>query len=216
MPKTAIELTQIAEQLRALSNNGLHYTDDPYQIERFHKLLGLSARLLAMVDERPLNAIEHTLFDDLDLKTPLAVVDTAVFDEHGRMLLIQRADDKLWAMPGGACDVGEAPATGAARETWEETGYVVAISDLIGIFDSRLCNQHTSRHLYHLLFAGKPTRGRAQTSIETLDVRWFPMPQIPWDLLSGGHEARIRHALTWRDDHAIPPFFDKEAWQPPA
>jgi len=216
MTDFAIELTQIAELLRALSNNGLQYTDDPYQIERFHNILSLSARLLSMVDGRPLDEIERIFFDDLDLRTPFAVVDTAVFDGQGRILLIQRADNRLWAMPGGACDVGESPATGAAREVWEETGYVVEISDLIGIFDSRLYKDLTSRHLYHLLFAGEPTGGAAQTSIETLDVRWFPLDAIPWPELSPGHEVRIRHALAWRADSSAFPFFDREGWRPPA
>lgn len=215
MPNPAMELTQIAEQLRALSNNGLHYTDDPYQIERFHKILGLSARLLSRVDGRSLDEIERIFFDDLDLRTPFAVVDTAVFDGQGRILLIRRADNRLWAMPGGACDVGEAPATGAAREVWEETGFVVEISDLIGIFDSRLYKDLTSRHLYHLLFAGEPTGGVAQTSIETLDVRWFHLAAIPWAEISPGHEIRIRHALAWRAGNSTRPFFDREGWQPP-
>ncbi len=215
MTDLTIELTQIAEQLRALSNNGLQHTDDPYQIERFHKILGLAARTLALADQRSLDELERIFFDDVTLKTPFAVVDTAVFDEQGRMLLIQRADDRLWAMPGGACDVGEAPATGAAREVWEETGYTVNISHLIGVFDSRLCGQRTSRHLYHFLFAGAPADGEAKTSIETLDVAWFPLDALPWGSLSDGHEARIRQALAWRADPAIPSFFDREGWRPP-
>ena len=215
MTDPTTELTQIAEELRALSNNGLQYTKDPYQIERFHKILGLAARSLALAERRPLAEIERLFFDDITLKTPFAVVDTAVFDEQERMLLIQRADDRLWAMPGGACDVGEAPATGAAREVWEETGYVVEIGQLLGVFDSRLCSQRTSRHLYHFLFAGAPTGGEARTSTETLDVAWFPLGALPWDRLSPGHEVRIRHALAWRANPAIPPFFDREGWRPP-
>lgn len=215
MPDSTTELTQIAEQLRALSNNGLQYTDDPYQIERFHKILGLAARTLALAERRPPDEIERLFFDDISLKTPFAVVDSAIFDEQGRMLLIQRADDGLWAMPGGACDVGEAPATGAAREVWEETGYIVEIDQLIGVFDSRLCSQRTSRHLYHFLFAGAPVDGESTTSIETLDVQWFFQKDIPWNALSPGHEARIRHALAWRADPALPPFFDREGWRPP-
>lgn len=82
MPDPAIELTQIAEHLRARSNNGLHYTDDPYQVERFHKILGLSARLLAMADQRELGEIERTFFDDLDLKTPIETLDVRWFSLH--------------------------------------------------------------------------------------------------------------------------------------
>ncbi len=210
----AEHLVQIAEQLRALSNNGLHWTTDPYQTERYHKILGLSAQLLSMAETRPLPEIERIFFTDLDMRTPFAVVDTAVFDDAGRLLLIQRADDHLWALPGGACDVGEAPATGGAREVWEETGYLVEITRLIGVFDSRYCQQRSSRHLYHLLFAGKVTGGDPTTSIETVDVRWFAESDMPWSALSPGHEVRIRHAWAWHAQPDLAPFFDREAWQP--
>ena len=210
-----VRLTQIADQLRALSSTGLQFTDDPYQIERYHTIVGLAAQLLSEVEKRPLPEIERIFFDDLDLKTPLSVVDTAVFDESDRLLLIQRADNGLWAMPGGACDVGEAPASGGAREVWEETGYVCSIRGLIGVFDSRLCNQRSSRHLYHFLFAGRVTDGAPRTTLETLDVRWFSPAHIPWDSMSPGHTARIRHALAWQQDPTLTPFFDDEGWSPP-
>jgi ADP-ribose pyrophosphatase YjhB (NUDIX family) len=208
------ELKRIAEELRALSNNGLAWNTDPYQEERYHKILALAAQLLGIVDMRPLVEIERILLDDLDVKTPLAVVDTAVFDGDGRMLLIQRADNSLWAMPGGACDVGEAPATGGMREVWEETGYRVEIGHLIGVFDSRYCSTKTSRHLYHFLFTGQVAGGEVTTSLETLDVHWFSRDQLPWKQLSPGHEVRIRHALKWYDHPEQEAFFDREDWKP--
>jgi ADP-ribose pyrophosphatase YjhB (NUDIX family) len=206
----ATELTLIADQLRALSNNGLHWSTDPYQIERYQKILGLAARLMGLVEARPLPDLERIFFDDLDIRTPFAVVDTAVFDDAGRMLLIRRADDHSWAMPGGACDVGEIPAVGGAREVWEETGYLVEITSLLGVWDSRRCGSRGSRHLYHLLFAGKVTGGAPTTSIETLEVRWFAQDEIVWDEIHPGHPARMRHAFAWQANPELPAYYDME------
>ncbi len=214
MPPLPATLTDIAEQLRALSNNGLQFSDDPYQIERYEKILKLSARLLALVEARPLDEIERLFFDDIDFKTALAAADTGVFDDDGRLLLIQRADDQSWAMPGGACDIGEAPASSAAREVWEESGYIVRISALVGVFDSRHCGTRSSRQLYHFLFAGKVESGEATTSHETLAVRWFATDDIPWPSLHPGHDVRIRHLLAWLDTPSQPAFFDDEGWLP--
>ena len=136
------------------------------------------------------------------------MVDTAVFDADGQLLLIQRADDHLWAMPGGACEVNEAPAAGGACEVWEESGYTVEVTHLIGVFDSRHSGTRTSRHLYHLLFAARVLGGEATPSHETLDVRWFAPAQIPWDLLSPGHAKRIRFALAWHADAQKTAYFD--------
>lgn len=206
--RLAAELLDISEQLRALSNNGLQWTADPYQIERFHKTLGLAARLRSFVDQQPLPEIRQAFFDDIDFRAPFAVVDTAVFDDEGRLLLIQRADNLLWALPGGACDVGEAAATGGAREVWEETGYICRIDRLLGVFDSRHSGSQSSRHLYHLLFAGAVIAGARTPSYETPDVRWFAAGEVPWTALSPGHEVRIRFALDWYADPTLPPHFD--------
>ena len=53
--------------------------------------------------------------------TPFVGAEAAVFRD-GRILLIKREDDGLWAMPGGLTDVGETWAHSAERELREETG----------------------------------------------------------------------------------------------
>ncbi len=47
--------------------------------------------------------------------TPFAVADAAIINDDDRLLLSRRADNGLWAMPGGGLDVGETAAEGAAR-----------------------------------------------------------------------------------------------------
>ena len=43
-------------------------------------------------------------------------------DADGRVLLIRRVDNGLWALPGGAMELGESITDCAIREVWEETG----------------------------------------------------------------------------------------------
>lgn len=45
-----------------------------------------------------------------------------VRDDTGRVLLIERSDNGLWALPAGAMELGESIADCAIREVWEETG----------------------------------------------------------------------------------------------
>lgn len=207
----APDLVLMADQLRSLAANGLNFTEDPYQIERFHTVMAIAARLTGLVHPESSGQIEQRFLADLDLKTPLAVVDTAVFDLSGRMLLIQRADNHCWAMPGGACEVGETPALGAAREVLEETGYTVQIDRFLGLFDSTHAGGQASRHLYHILFAGSPgdtPPASPSTANEILDLGWFTPSQIAELTLSPGHSPRIRHALAWQMQPDLPPFFD--------
>lgn len=45
-----------------------------------------------------------------------------VRDDAGRVLLIRRADNGIWSMPGGAMELGESIVECVIREVWEETG----------------------------------------------------------------------------------------------
>jgi ADP-ribose pyrophosphatase YjhB (NUDIX family) len=210
--ETAIRLAQIADQIRAMAHNGLHFGKDPYDIDRYQRLLGLAAELLGMAATQPLEEIQRAFMADIDIRTPLVGVDAAIFDEAGRVLLIQRADNHKWAMPGGACEVGEAPADNAAREVWEETGYQVEITDFLGVFDNMRYQRETAprRHGYLLLFSGRVVGGEATLSNESLAVQWYPLEAIPWDDLSTGHVERLRHVVRWYRDRSTPAYFDPQ------
>ena len=49
-------------------------------------------------------------YNDPNAPEPNSVVPSAsaiVTDEHGRILLVKRRDNTLWALPGGGHDIGE-------------------------------------------------------------------------------------------------------------
>lgn len=59
----------------------------------------------------------------------------AVFDSSGqRLLLIRRADNDLWAVPGGYMEPGESLSEACAREVLEETGLTVTVGRLISVY----------------------------------------------------------------------------------
>ena len=207
-------ILRTADKLRALCNAGLQFAEDPYQKERYEQILELCAELTALVDARPLPDIRRQVFEDTHYITPYAVVDVAVFDDAGRILLIRRADNGRWALPGGACEVGELPGEGAAREVWEETGCRIALCGLLGLFDNNLHGGEGPHHFYCLLFAGQFIEGAPIVTRETLDVGWFAQQEAPWDALHAAHPARIRFAFEWKRDPSLRPFYDQPQREP--
>jgi 8-oxo-dGTP diphosphatase len=54
-----------------------------------------------------------------------------------RVLVVQRAHEPRsgeWALPGGFCDGWETPSAAAVRETREELGVDVALTDFVGMY----------------------------------------------------------------------------------
>ena len=108
-------IAEIADELRALATNGLHWASNEYDHARYDKVLELAAQLLSLADTRDAGEIERVFRGDLGVRSPLTGVSAAVFNEEGKILLTQRMDNGKWCMPGGLAEVGESPSSVAAR-----------------------------------------------------------------------------------------------------
>lgn len=203
------DISMYADELRAIATAGMRWSaGNPYDTERYRHVLAVAAKLVALVDPRTPDVIEKTLFTELTHQAPVPVGDAAIFDDRDRILLVRRADDGLWAMPGGAFEMGETPAEGVKREALEETGARVAVTDLIGVYDSRLCETRSRVQLYQFVFHCRLLEQRpawATTPDEVRDAGWFPADSLPD--LSPGHTVRVPDAVSYHR-RRDPAFFD--------
>lgn len=187
----AEELRHLGDELPVLAETGLSWAqENPYDRERYQRVKQIAARVFALADLRGHEEIERSTFVELTHLAPVPVADAAVVDGSNRLLLIRRADDGLWAMPGGAYDMGETPAQGAVREALEETGYLVEPIDLVGVYDSRLCGSRSNLQLFQFVFLCRPVSSSAPTTPhEVTDLGWFDEDELP--PLSPGHTVRV-------------------------
>jgi ADP-ribose pyrophosphatase YjhB (NUDIX family) len=142
--------------------------------------------------------------------TPLVGADVFVPDEAGRILLIRRADNGMWALPGGFHDLDETPATCAARECLEETGLSIRIVRLLGVFSSNCYQEvnypHKGGKYVHILFLGERISGEARPTSEAREIGFFHENEIP--PLSDGHDVRITLGFRVLRDPATPAYFE--------
>lgn len=206
----ALQLARLADRLRDISALGLRFSKNIYDLEHFQSVQDISLELLALATGQSAQDLEPIRDAVLSRPTPFVGADAAIIDGDGRILLIQRADNSLWAMPGGALEVGETPAAGAEREAFEETGVRCKANALIGLFDSRLCGSTIPLHLYHVTLLCNPLDasrlGEGSHRQEVLDVAWFAESALP-ETIDPGHVTRIPEAYrVWRGDRQA--YFD--------
>ncbi|HUS17674.1 MAG TPA: NUDIX hydrolase N-terminal domain-containing protein [Chloroflexia bacterium] len=200
-----------ASEIRAQANALLHYATNDYDRERAHRLVAIAAEMMAAGLHLPPAEVAAIFNRSLSYITPLSVVDAAVFDEAGRILLIKRHDTGLWAMPGGACEVEETAATAVVRELYEEVGVHAEALALFGVWDSRRHPSRSALHLYMHTFLCRIIAGTPAPSPEATEVGFF----MPTDLppLSYGHAVRVPAACTLYHDRIttghFTPYFDR-------
>lgn len=203
-------LAVVADELRAISANGLHFVKNPYDQANYERIQHIAAEVLSLIDPRPLPEIEQSMSAMPGHYTPMVMGDALVINEDGEILLIQRADSGLWAAPGGAFDVGETAAEGVARECLEETGWLVEPTSLIGVYDSRLLETRVHHHVYHISFLCRPLERieyAPSFSGEALDVHWFPESRLP--TLDRGHHVWVPNAFRFWHGEMPVAYFDR-------
>lgn len=141
-------------------------------------------------------------YDDPSAPKPNSLVPAAtvfVQDDVGRVLMIQRSDNGLWALPGGTMDVGETLGQCAEREVLEETGYRVEVIDVIGIYsDPKHVIAYSDgevRQQFAVLFRARLTAGTPRTSDETPELSWVDLATLDEVSMHPSTRLRVDHGI---------------------
>lgn len=212
------DLTRLGHRLAAMAQNGLHYDDNPYAVDRWTSLLQIAAALLAGDVEGAAAADHESLAIALAQQeghaTPKVDVRGVCTDEAGRVLLVREVADGLWCLPGGWAEPGLTPSASVAKEVQEEAGLSVTVDRVLGVLDRALAAglPPHAYPIYKLFFActvtGEIQRGSTMDEVETDAVGWFDLDDLP--PLSAGRThpdqlARIRPLLS---DPSLAAVFD--------
>ncbi len=134
----------------------------------------------------------------------VVAVSAVVRDAGGRVLLIRRSDNDLYAIPGGALELGETLTQAVRREVLEETGVVVTVTGLIGVYsDPEHVIEFTDgevRQEFSVCFRAEAAGGELRTSEESTEVLWVAPGELDSLDVHPSIRLRIRHGLEGRGE----------------
>ncbi len=166
------------EELQGLARTGLNYTANPYERERCERLFSLAARYYGHALDLPPAEVRRRLAGELGTITPKVGAHAAVFDAAGRLLLVQRADDRCWCLPCGWVEPNESPEEAAVRETQEETGLTVCVRQLVGVFTRRAHAGYGPHSAIAIGYLCEQLAGSVEPSHEVLDVQFRAIDDV--------------------------------------
>lgn len=137
----------------------------------------------------------------------VVAVTAFILDETGRLLMIRRTDNNLYAIPGGAQEIGETISQTVIREVQEETGITVNATRLIGIYSDPAhviaFSNGEVRQEFSICFRAQPIEGDLRTSNESKEVLWVEPAKLDDLNIHPSIRLRIQHGY----ENRLYPFY---------
>ncbi|HEV7137806.1 MAG TPA: NUDIX hydrolase [Steroidobacteraceae bacterium] len=197
-----------ARKIQAIAQNGLAFTHDPFDKERYTQLTELAASILATELDIPIAQAKAFWAGEEGYATPKVDVRGGIFEDD-RVLLVRERSDGKWTLPGGWVDINDSPSGAVVREIFEESGYRARALKLAALID-KLRHPHPPgiHHIYKLFFLCERTGGEPAVSSETDAVQFFAVQALP-ELSTGRVLASQIDRLYQHHLHPeLPTYFD--------
>jgi len=168
-----------AKKIQAISQSGLTFSKDPYDVERYNELRNISAEIIAEYTDLEMEKVADLFASETGYQTPKVDVRGVVFKEN-KILLVRESEDLTWSLPGGFCDVGLSATENVVKEIQEESGYIVIPKRLLAVLDM---NKHPHPpqpyHYYKLFIQCEIIGGNASAGLETDKIGFFNEDALP-------------------------------------
>ena len=168
-----------AQQLQALSQTGLAFSTNPFDLQRYTEIQHIAAEILSSYTQEDLATVLGIFQNQTGYATP-KVDSRGVIFQNGQILLVKELSDGGWTLPGGWVDVNESPSQAVEREVREEAGYIVKARKLLALYDR---NKHGHPpypfHAYKLFFQCELLEKTEADPTETADASFYSEDGIP-------------------------------------
>ena len=167
--------------LQAISQTGLHYAQNPYDVQRYRDIGALAAAMLTQHTTLTRAEILTLQAAEFGYATPKVDVRGIVFRVDRILMISEIQDGGRWTVPGGWADVNETPAQAAVREVREESGYETRVVKLLAVYDREKQGHQPSFpfHVYKLFFLCEIVGGEARPNEEASAIDFFACDALP-------------------------------------
>ena len=198
----------IAKKINSIAQTGLTFSKDKFDQERYTELLNLSIQILNNITEIDSQKLEFVFNRDIGYQTPKVGIRAVVFRDD-KILMVKEKMDNKWCLPGGYADTGMTPSEIAINEVKEESGYDVKPLRILGLIDY---NKHQERpfpfDIYQIFMECEITGGEAKTGIETSDVGFFDIDNLPELSVRRVTKEQILKMYELHKNKELEPIFD--------
>ena len=126
------------------------------------------------------------------MRTPLLAVDSVIFFEGG-VVLIKRKNPPFqgcYALPGGFVEIGESTEEAVVREAKEETGLVIDLVGLVGVYSDP--HRDPRGHVVSICYLSNGS-GNLVSGSDAKSAGVFPLDNLP--ILAFDHCKMIGDAI---------------------
>ncbi|UKS24594.1 NUDIX hydrolase [Paenibacillus sp. HWE-109] len=170
-----------AKEIQAISQAGLTYGENGYDLERYEALRKISVEMMSYFTDTPIDKVTELFANEQGYQTPKVDIRAVVLQDN-KLLLVKERADGAWALPGGWADIGLTPSEVAVKETYEEAGYEVKPLRLLAVLDKkRHAHPPSANHVYKMFILCELTGGQAleEAGLETTGVGFFGASELP-------------------------------------
>ncbi len=165
-------------EIQSLAQNGLAYTNNVYDKERFGRLRDISAEMLSMKSDLSLEKVKDLFCSEKGYQTPKLDTRAVIFKDD--KILLVKENNGTWSLPGGWVDVLESVASNTVKEAKEETGLDVVPKRIIAIQDRNKHNKPIYAYgICKVFVLCEVIGGKFEKNIETIETNYFSLDELP-------------------------------------
>lgn len=172
------KLLEWAIELQSIAQGGLYYCKDKFDIERFERIREISAEMISLQSDIPLEKVKDLFCNEIGYQTPKLDTRAAIF-KNNKILLVQESNG-TWSLPGGWVDVDLSIKENTIKEVKEEAGLNVTADMIIAVQDREKHNLPVYAYKVCKVFVlCSLIDGEFKKNIETIKSDYFSLDNVP-------------------------------------